>query len=485
MKRKIMMVAVAAFVCGAMTAQQGKVPNEGEKVTFQKTIEPTNQSFFLKAPTTLWEDHADVTWYNSTATEFTLTTAAQVAGLAKIVNSGNDFAGITVILGNDIDFGDHLWMPIGKGYLFPFSGIFKGNDKKISNIYINLPGGDFVGFIGQMFKGKIENLRADHVVISSRDTTGSIVGNLSTQSTMDNCHATNVNISVTGYNAGGLVGGLLTDSHITNSSAEGEVSGVNQIGGFVGTVWDNTSITNSYAKGSVSGEYIVGGFAGYSTMAFAPGRNNTITDSYTRANVTASSERVGGFYGGPEHNAITKNVYSTGTVSEVFAHGGFGGFVAMTTVQNVYYDNTNAPMDAFGMEMGPPQNYDIYPLSTTEMQTQTLATKLNANRPETVWFYDPTINDGYPTLNFEQSLSTSNTAVTSKIGVYPTAVIDYLHINSAVKNISYKVVDFSGRVIKSGNTVDGKVNLTQLQKGNYMILLQAGSQTSSHKFIKK
>lgn len=484
MKKRIILLAFFAASSHGVSAQLIKAPNEGEKVTFLKPVAPSNAAFFLKAPTTLWQDNADESWYNATATEFTLTTPAQVAGLAKIVNGGNKFVGKTVIFGNDMDFGAHLWMPIGKGYQFPFSGIIKGNNKKILNVQINLPAGDFIGFVGQMFNGKIDNLTAENVTVSGHDTVGSIVGNLSTNSTMDNCHAKNVNISGTDFNVGGLVGGLLTNSSISNSSAEGDVSGVNQVGGIVGTVWDKTSITKTYAKGTVSGQYIIGGFAGYSTMAFQPNRNNEISDSYTRSNVNASAERVGGFYGGPESNAVTTNVYSTGTVNDVFASGGFGGFVMQTVAQNVYYDYTITPKDAFGMLMGPPVA-GVNGWTSKQMKTQNLATSLNAGRSTAVWYFDASKNDGYPTLDFEQALATSNSSVRSKVQVYPTVVTDFMTINSKEKNITYKVMDFSGRMIKSGAVNDGKVNFSQLGKGNYILVLQNGSEMSSHKFIKK
>lgn len=485
MKKRFILVAMIIASGLTLSAQNHKAPNEAKNPEITRSISATTQALLMKAPTTLWQDNVDESWYNASSTEFTLTTAAQVAGLAKIVNAGNDFVGKTIIIGNDIDFGAHLWMPIGKGYEFPFSGEIKGNNKKISNIFINLPGGDFVGFVGQMFKGSIENLTAENVIIAARDTTGSIVGNLSTNSTMNNCHAKNVNISVTGFNAGGLVGGLLTDSSISNSSAEGEVTGVNQIGGLVGTVWNKTSITKSYAKGTVYGDYIIGGFAGYSTMAMGPERDNVITDSYTRSNVFASAERVGGFYGGPQFSAITNNVYSTGTVSEIAASGGFAGFVGMMSAENIYYDKTNADMDAIGLLEGPPMEYDIEGLASANMKNQNFADLLNNGRSTAVWYFDASKNDGYAILDFERTLSTVNNSAASKIAVYPTVVTDMLFITSKEKNVSYKIVDFSGRMLQSGIVNDGKVNLSQLQKGNYMILLQSGGNVSNHKLIKK
>ncbi|WP_156831980.1 GLUG motif-containing protein [Kaistella palustris] len=485
MKKRIILLALFIVAGEGISAQNIKAPKAKTTVSSSVAVNPAVQAFFQKAPTTLWTDNADESWYNATTTEFTLTTPAQVAGLAKIVNAGNDFTGKIVIFGNDMDFGAHLWMPIGKGYLFPFSGTVKGNNKTVSNIQIDLPAGDFVGFVGQMFKGKIENLIADQVTVSGHDTVGSIVGNLSTNSTMTNCHAKNVNISGTDFNVGGLVGGILTDSSISDSSAEGDVSGSSQVGGLVGTAWDKTSIARSYAKGTVTGQYIVGGFAGYSTMAFGPNRNNEVTDSYTRSNVVAMSERVGGFYGGPESNAVVTNVYSTGTVSNVSASGGFAGFVANMSAANIYYDHTNAPIDAIGMFLAAPATYDIKAWTTKEMKTQNLATSLNAGRATAVWFYDAAKNDGYPTLAFEQALATSDYTSNTKIQVYPTVVTDFLTINSKEKNISYQVVDFSGRMLKSGTATDSKINLSSLANGNYMLVVQIGGQVSSHKFFKK
>lgn len=485
MKKNITVLAFVLSVSMSMQAQLHKAPNMAPT---KSTIVPTkthSQNLFAKAPTTLWQDNTDESWYNDTATEFTLSTPAQVAGLAKIVNAGNNFSGKTIIIGADMDFGAHLWMPIGKGYQFPFSGIIKGNNHKISNLFINLPNGDFVGFVGQMFQGKISDLNAENVTITAKDTTGSIVGNLSTNSTMENCHAKNVNIQVSGYNAGGLVGGILTDSSIMNSSAEGSVTGVNQIGGLAGTLWDKTSITNSYAKGTVSGEYIVGGFAGYSTMAFGPNRNNVVTDCYTRANVYASSERAGGFYGGPEMNAITKNVYSTGTVTSSSAVGGYAGFVAFTEAENIYYDFTNAPIDPIGMFNGPPQTYDIHGLPTADMKTQALADALNASRPVTMWYYDATKNDGYPILEYERMLAAQNTAIKSKVQVYPTVITQFLNVKNSAQNSSYSIIDFSGRILKSGILVNSQIDLSSLSAGNYIVLLSQNGQLSQHKIIKK
>ena len=96
-----------------------------------------------------WDGTADTTWYNDTDTEFTITTAEQVAGLAELVNGGNTFENKTVKLGGDIDLycedtseyadGDPVtFRPIGdysKGG--SFNGTFDGNGHTIYNLYQN------------------------------------------------------------------------------------------------------------------------------------------------------------------------------------------------------------------------------------------------------------------------------------------------------------------------------------------------------------
>ena len=53
--------------------------------------------------TTRWDGAVDLSWYNGMDTEFTLTTPAQLAGVAELVNSNTtDFAGKTIRLGADI-----------------------------------------------------------------------------------------------------------------------------------------------------------------------------------------------------------------------------------------------------------------------------------------------------------------------------------------------------------------------------------------------
>ena len=79
-------------------------------------------------------------WYSDSKDEFTITTAEQLAGLAELVNGGNDFSGKTITLGADIDLAGKEWTPIGQ-YLGAnstsyFSGTFDGAGNTISGLKI-------------------------------------------------------------------------------------------------------------------------------------------------------------------------------------------------------------------------------------------------------------------------------------------------------------------------------------------------------------
>ena len=83
----------------------------------------------------------DTSWYNDSAAEFTISDSAGLAGLAKLVNAGNNFSGKTIKLGADIDLGGKEWTPIGTDSK-PFKGTFDGakednGNYTISNLYIN------------------------------------------------------------------------------------------------------------------------------------------------------------------------------------------------------------------------------------------------------------------------------------------------------------------------------------------------------------
>jgi hypothetical protein len=232
-----------------------------------------------------------------------------------------------------------------------FEGTFQGNNKTISNLYINNDSADYVGLFG-FAVGNISDLGLLNINITGGSYVGGLVGEFDLE-TISNCFSTG---SVTGnYDVGGLVGdlyGSVFNSYstttinangdspsalgglvgalepltvwglgtISNSYATGDVSGIGavNIGGLVGFADENSSISNSYATGDISsvGQDYVGGLTG---SAYG-----NISYSYSTGNVSGR-DLVGGFTGYTHDSGIIYNSYSTGNVSGDDYIGGFIG----------------------------------------------------------------------------------------------------------------------------------------------------------------
>ena len=119
--------------------------------------------------TDVWDGTDDTSWYenNKDATEFSIGTAAELAGLAALVNgtakdadnnpiAAVNFSGKTIKLTADIDLGNQVWTPIGNGdNSFAFSGTFDGDGYTISGL--NVPDTNAPGLFGYIF-GTVQNL---------------------------------------------------------------------------------------------------------------------------------------------------------------------------------------------------------------------------------------------------------------------------------------------------------------------------------------
>lgn len=439
-------------------------------------------------PTTEWADLADTSWFDAELDEFSITTPEALAGLAELVNDGNTFEDKTITIDEAIDLDGNLWTPIGIDIPIPFSGTVEGNDNTISNLWIDLPNQSVAGLFGQVTGGTLSNIIIDISHIVAADTAGSLVGNLSTESSVINSHATNANITCSGYNCGGLVGGLLTDSSVSNSSAIGEITGESQIGGLVGSAWDKTDITNSYSEGNITADYLAGGLVGYCTMAFAPYRTNAVNNSYSRANVTVILGRAGGLYGGADSDLLITNSYSTGTVYAPEFEGGFIGAFGggSIDIENTYFDTESSELtEAVGGFTGPTQTYDIEGKTTAEMKSQAVVDLLNTGSNDNPWTLDANENDGYPIL--DQTLSTTHPKeIKLALDIYPTVVDSQINVSSELELEAFRIYNYSGQMVSEGNLKHNKtINANGLSAGTYLLNISTTEGTVTKKFIKK
>lgn len=143
----------------------------------------------------VWDGTADTTWYNDTDTEFTITTAEQLAGLAELVDGGNDFAGKTIKLANDIDL---YYLPEGStepksfdpiGDKSVFAGTFDGQGNTIENLYQSgWAFGYELGSYGSIgLFGELENATVKNITISGAESfvEGGDVGGIAGSATGD------------------------------------------------------------------------------------------------------------------------------------------------------------------------------------------------------------------------------------------------------------------------------------------------------------
>ena len=287
-----------------------------------------------------WDGTADTSWYtgHESDSDYTITSAAELAGLAQLVNGGDDFSRKTITLTVNIDLNpeytydaaagtwtnkssgqsgtpSHSWTPIGVVGK-TFSGTFDGGDCEISGLYIN-DAADQQGFFYSLAAGgTVRNLR-----ISGAVTGGSYVGGLAGRNhgTIENCQSA-VSISGTVQAIGGLVG--INQGTISSSENAGPVKGMMSVGGVAGVNWSNCEINNCVNTGSITGTMMyAGGVAGLSNGTVSGCENSgTISGgSFTGGVVGQMSYNVTG-----GSNTVTENCKNTGSVS---GENGIGGIV--------------------------------------------------------------------------------------------------------------------------------------------------------------
>lgn len=82
------------------------------------------------------------------------------------------------------------------------------------------------------------------------------------------------------------------------------------------------------------------------------------------------------------------------------------------------------------------------------------------------------------------TLATSDVNKT-KLSIYPNPTTDVLNIKSDSKVKSADIYDISGKLVKSVEVADGKINVQELANGSYVLKVSSEKGATSHKFIKK
>ena len=292
--KKLMAGVLSGAVILSVTAFPSYAADEITSGDFQ--AETAENVVSLYAANEAWIDEADTSWYLETESQYTISTAQQLAGLAKLVNDGTSFQKKEIALGNDIDLAGKEWTPIGvneKGKYF--TGNFNGNGNTIFNLTIT-NGGEYTGLFGFTSNGaSISDLTLDTVYIRAvGNRVGALGGNLFTGA-RKNIKVLNADIEAQGRYVGGIAG----HSYGTyeNCVFEGKVrtkSGYNlhdQVGGIVGS--GGVDFDKCIVRGEVSGWLWVGGICGNMQDG-----NGKLTNCYVEGKIKATGSWAGISAGG-------------------------------------------------------------------------------------------------------------------------------------------------------------------------------------------
>ena len=249
-----------------------------------------------------WDGTADTSWYTSApdASEYHISTAEQLAGLAQLVNDKTasvSFEGKTIYLDNDLDLSGTQWTPIGNGdnFVRHFAGTFDGQHHKIMNLYHHYTGDELVrnGLFGVVSDGgTLKNLLVIDADIASND--GSLLAGILADwvngGTVENCYTSGkIENNVGSKFVGGLIGQCTWSTQVkgcgsdaTVISTESNEDDVDTVGGLIGQ-WENSadssSITDCWFGGSVSCNNIysaVGGILGANFENFSGNKPGVI-----------------------------------------------------------------------------------------------------------------------------------------------------------------------------------------------------------------
>ena len=247
-----------------------------------------------------------------------------VAGLKDLLGFADQSFTINLSASIDLVLAPNLHLPY-------FKGTFNGNGFTVTNLKIDQPFGNNVGFIGHLdgIASSVSNLGLIDATVSGNSEVGALVGR--NGGSVSNSYVTGVS-SVTG--PGGSIGGLVGNSAgvIQNSYSNAAVNGVSDLGGLVGV--NGGTIINSYATGAVTASGYgadIGGLVGYNY--------GTVANSYASGDVSGVSN-VGGLIG---YNYRTvDNSYASGSVSGSSYVGGVVGY-NYGTVTNGFWNTSNSP----------------------------------------------------------------------------------------------------------------------------------------------
>lgn len=266
----------------------------------------------------------DTSWYDANESTFEIKNAAQLAGLAKLVNNGTDnFKGKTITLTADIDLNHQNWTPIGRNNAF--EGVFDGQNHTISNLYIDISQ-NRAGLFGYTQNGELKDLNIHNADVTGVNAVGAFVGQPYT-SKMNDLHLTG-SVEINGNWYVGALLGYNSYANLNNLTVKADkgsyVKGTGAyVGGIIGFHGEGSyTIENCVVEGlDISGWSYVGGISGICQYG------NTIENCKVIANVTKTIT--------PEEKPDNSDTHGVGAIAGITVDN-----QQLCTIKNCVFEGT-------------------------------------------------------------------------------------------------------------------------------------------------
>ena len=308
------------------------------------------------------------------------------------------------------------WVPIGNSNN-KYQGTFDGNNKTITNLYINASQLN-VGLFGCTYEGTIKNLTFEYAnVTNTNNYVGVLVGKAFWGSTLQNIKISNTCQIKGGNYTGGIAGYL--DGNAYNCVNCATVQGIKYIGGLCG-YYSRTgnSMTACANYGNVTASSLgVGGLVGY----FDSG---TIQDCANYGDVKGT-DRIAGMAGSVNNGKI-QNVFSYGNISVTnktqnvgmaFGYSYFGateGMVAYYSGAKLTVNGQEQTVKAFGN--GKPSEDNATGFTEAQLRSGEVAYQLQQNASNGAKWGQNLANNGdsYPVIGSEHQVYADNLTLNCK-----------------------------------------------------------------------
>ena len=311
------------------------------------------------------------------------------------------------------------WVPIGNSNN-KYQGTFDGNNKTITNLYINASQLN-VGLFGCTYEGTIKNLTFEYAnVTNTNNYVGVLVGKAFWGSTLQNIKISNTCQIKGGKYTGGIAGYL--DGNAYNCVNCAKVQGIQYIGGLCGYYSRISNSINSMTAcanyGNVTASSLgVGGLVGY----FDSG---TIQDCANYGDVKGT-DRIAGMAGSVNNGKI-QNVFSYGNISVTnktqnvgmaFGYsysGATEGMVAYYSGAKLIANGQEITIKAFGN--GKPSEDNATGFTEAQLKSGVVAYLLQQNASSEAKWGQNLANDGdiYPVIGSKYQVYADNSLVNCK-----------------------------------------------------------------------